>query len=703
MAEDEVLIGVKVESAQANAAINGFGKTVEQTNQKIQQSSNSIQKSTGGMFQNLSTGAGKFKGALSAIGLNPATIGFAALGTTLISAVKAFGESEAILARTQSVLESTGKIATISAGEVSALSESLSDLTGVEDEAIQSGANLLLQFSRIGKDELPKATKAAIDLAAAMNNGQATTEGIAASSRLLGKSLQDPQKGLALLTKQGISFTESEKEQIKQLTESGHVVEAQALLYKGLERATGGAAEAYRNTLPGALDASKTAFGNLLEVIGSVIAPLITRLAERVVFLAKALGVILKPLAQVIIALFNFGDIIRGVIFKLISMLPIFKIFSAAFRKVFEVLSNSKQIIDSLKISIIDFAISTVTSFQNIIRAIQPFVGAMETAINAVRTLTKQPPIDIKFDDNLIAGTDALIAKLQSLKNTSNDIKAQKGLTPESDEFIKGAENDIKAQEQKLIKFKEIKQKEVLEEQAALDLRRSIITADNEKRLQDEANFELVRDQLQLQRDTLKAQNDLVKTEASAAQLTLAETALTEHEQRKTDIQQAADIARIETGQATAETILNNLTSFDKRFTKINKAFQFGVAMRNAFVAISNALAQVPYPANLVAAAGIGIQAIANAKQILGFNKGGIVPGSGNTDSVPAMLTPGELVVPQNITSKLMSGNMDALQGFSGGGNGNTVNINNQNNFTERADIEFANRRLDRQLARSLK
>ena len=31
------------------------------------------------------------------------------------------------------------------------------------------------------------------------------------------------------------------------------------------------------------------------------------------------------------------------------------------------------------------------------------------------------------------------------------------------------------------------------------------------------------------------------------------------------------------------------------------------------------------------------------------YNQGGVVPGSGNKDTVPAMLTPGELVIPKNL------------------------------------------------------
>ena len=36
----------------------------------------------------------------------------------------------------------------------------------------------------------------------------------------------------------------------------------------------------------------------------------------------------------------------------------------------------------------------------------------------------------------------------------------------------------------------------------------------------------------------------------------------------------------------------------------------------------------------------------------LGLNKGGTVPGSGNTDTVPAMLTPGEFVMSKGAVQK---------------------------------------------------
>jgi hypothetical protein len=54
----------------------------------------------------------------------------------------------------------------------------------------------------------------------------------------------------------------------------------------------------------------------------------------------------------------------------------------------------------------------------------------------------------------------------------------------------------------------------------------------------------------------------------------------------------------------------------------------------------------------------------AGFKKALGFNKGGVVPGSGNRDSVPAVLTPGEIVVPQRTAKSLPA---DVVKGLLSG------------------------------------
>ena len=51
-----------------------------------------------------------------------------------------------------------------------------------------------------------------------------------------------------------------------------------------------------------------------------------------------------------------------------------------------------------------------------------------------------------------------------------------------------------------------------------------------------------------------------------------------------------------------------------------------------------------------------------------GFNKGGLVPGTGSTDTVPAMLTPGEFVIKKSSVSSLGAGNLASMNKFASGG-----------------------------------
>jgi hypothetical protein len=65
-----------------------------------------------------------------------------------------------------------------------------------------------------------------------------------------------------------------------------------------------------------------------------------------------------------------------------------------------------------------------------------------------------------------------------------------------------------------------------------------------------------------------------------------------------------------------------------------------------------------------------GVQPRNAGGEILGFARGGFVPGSGNRDTVPAMLTPGEFVIKQSSAAKLGAGTLQAMNEnrFAGGG-----------------------------------
>ena len=56
-----------------------------------------------------------------------------------------------------------------------------------------------------------------------------------------------------------------------------------------------------------------------------------------------------------------------------------------------------------------------------------------------------------------------------------------------------------------------------------------------------------------------------------------------------------------------------------------------------------------------------GLTGFSDGGKVLKFARGGMVPGSGNRDTVPAMLTPGEFVIKKSSVSKLGAGNLAAM------------------------------------------
>lgn len=84
--------------------------------------------------------------------------------------------------------------------------------------------------------------------------------------------------------------------------------------------------------------------------------------------------------------------------------------------------------------------------------------------------------------------------------------------------------------------------------------------------------------------------------------------------------------------------------------------------------------AQLPFPANIVAAPVLAAGAFA---AVMAYEQGGIVPGVGRGDIVPAMLTPGEAVLPKSLTEHLTNA---ARSGGTGGGNHYTIHVHNRVN-----------------------
>jgi hypothetical protein len=267
----------------------------------------------------------RFGSLFSRSAISPmAKIGLTVAGLFAIREVKQFfegaigeaREAQKVSAITAQVIKTTGGAANISAGQVAKLSTSISNMTGIDDEAIQKTSNLLLTFRNIhnevgrGNDIFNQATQAVTDMSVALGK-DATGAAIQ-----VGKALNDPIKGITALGRAGVQFTEDQKATITSLVETGNTLGAQKIILRELNKEFGGAAAASAT----AGEKMKTAFNNLQEAVGTKLLPYIDRaelalaglFATMTTRTGPAFGDFKNKIMPVLTALQSMGETVRA-------------------------------------------------------------------------------------------------------------------------------------------------------------------------------------------------------------------------------------------------------------------------------------------------------------------------------------------------------------------------------------------------------
>jgi phage-related protein len=234
-------------------------------------------------------------GKVAALGLGAAAVG---VGAFLKSSAEAAEEARKVMAQTEAVIKSTGGAAKVSAKDIGTLADELAGFTGIDDEVIASGANMLLTFTNIrneigkGNNIFDQATKAALNMSVAMGTDMKS------SALLVGKALNDPIAGMTALTRSGVQFTQQQKDQVKAMVAAGDVLGAQKVILKELETQFGGSAEAAASPLA----RLKVVVGNLQEELGArllpVIATVATWLADRLPAALDRAGSFIGPIIE---------------------------------------------------------------------------------------------------------------------------------------------------------------------------------------------------------------------------------------------------------------------------------------------------------------------------------------------------------------------------------------------------------------------
>jgi hypothetical protein len=218
-----------------------------------------------------------------------------------VVAAKAFGEAQAVATQTATVLKSTGGAAGVTAKQVSGLATEISNMSGIDDEAVQATENLLLTFKGVqnqaGKnnDIFDQTTVAITDMATAMNGGAVpSADQLKSATIQMGKALNDPVKGLTALTRVGVTFTEQQTKQITAMVKHGETAKAQKVILAELSSEFGGSAEAMGKTANGMMAITKVQLGNAMESLGKVVVtvvlPVIQKLAGWIAQVADWFG-----------------------------------------------------------------------------------------------------------------------------------------------------------------------------------------------------------------------------------------------------------------------------------------------------------------------------------------------------------------------------------------------------------------------------
>jgi hypothetical protein len=248
-----------------------------------------------------------------------AAVGVAAAFAALAGVVKVgfdeLAEGQKVMAQTNAVLESTQGVANVTAREVAGLAGELSRMSGVDDELIQKGENLLLTFKNVrnevgaGNDVFDRATLSALNLSVA---GFGSLE---STSKMLGKALNDPVKGMTALGRAGVTFSEDQKKAIKAMVETGDLLGAQKLILAEVESQVSGSAKAYGETLPGQLSKARNSFEEVAGSIAQTLLPYLIQLLDWVNEHMPQIQAVIQTTLNAVIATIEFlVPIISGLI-----------------------------------------------------------------------------------------------------------------------------------------------------------------------------------------------------------------------------------------------------------------------------------------------------------------------------------------------------------------------------------------------------
>ena len=637
---------------------------------------------------------------LESVGKSAAIV-FTALTAAVGASIKAFADQEKIANQTNAILKATGSIAGVTAKEVNSMAHALSESTAFNKEAIVEGENVLLTFTHLGKEVFPQATQATLDLATRMGTDAA------GAAQILGKALQNPAEGMNLLRRSGIELSEIQKKQIQQMVAVNDVAGAQKLILDQVNSSIGGLSQASAQGVSGSFARLKNTFEDLAQDFGAQFAPAVKEAADKVrelLVLFKNNESAVSAFATAIkVAIIGSGALAAlSALGAAMAYLPVvatavtaaltsaFFPLVAAAAGVAVLVSAGKDLLDLSKKrasgrdeGLTDSKRADDAKFTNerIENENRKHLETIRRQNEDHNTQVRQLEI-LQLNDSLLEYSnygEEYISLLQ--KYHANELAILN-------------EQDAAKKELRLLAREEIGQElsaQYEEDQLAL-------IAFEESLAQTEDQYHLQKMDrrskayLALQKEAQKN----YKTEEKLQQEFAKKQFLQEQSNRQADYEDAlkygkfhSDLRKLlrdtEVGQALTYfgTMQNLQRSHNETLKSIGKAAavtQITIDTARTAMEAYSALASIPYVGPVLGAAAAAAVIAFGAEQIgtvLGAQEGGVFQGGiANVDSIPALYTPGELVVPTQSYEEVVTAVADKRNNVGGeGGSGGEVRV----------------------------
>ncbi len=233
MAERNLAIRLTVlDGGKVKAELREVGETGEKSLKKIELAGQPASKSllamnaaandVKGSVVGLTGNLGPLGSALGAIGPVGLAVG-AALAVVTLGLKAAFehaAEAEQSFNRLQAVLRATGNTTGLSGKQIAEFADQIEASTLATAEQVQDAAGVMATFRSVTGETFTRAMTLAQDMSAVFGTD------LRGSITQLGKALENPAEGLTALRRIGILFTDSQKDLIQSLVDTGKQAEA---------------------------------------------------------------------------------------------------------------------------------------------------------------------------------------------------------------------------------------------------------------------------------------------------------------------------------------------------------------------------------------------------------------------------------------------------------------------------------------------